>query len=81
MAWLRADVNPLVIWMVGRWKSWAMTRHLHHTATSASDFAAQMLVSGNFTITTHSALPANTTTVVTPLLIEENDYQLLVNAH
>ena len=67
--------------MVGRWKSWAMMRYLHQTATSASDFAARMLISGNFTITTHPTLPADAVTVVTPLLIEESDYQLLVNVH
>ena len=67
--------------MVGRWKSWAMTRYFHQTATSARDLAAQMLISGNFTITTHPTLPADAATVVSPLLIEESDYQLLVNAH
>ena len=67
--------------MVGRWKSWAMTRYLHQTATSARDSAAQMLVSGNFAITTHPTLPADTATVVAPLLTEESDYQLLVNAN
>ena len=39
-----------------------------------------MLVSGNFAITTHPTLPANTVTVVAPLLMEESDYQLFVNA-
>ena len=56
-------------------------RHLHQTATSASDLAARMLVSSNFAITTHLALPADTATVVAPLLIEESDHQLLVNAN
>ena len=56
-------------------------RYLHQTATSTSDLAARMLASGNFTITTHPTLPANTATVVAPLLIEESDYQLLVNVH
>ena len=65
--------------MVGRWKSWAMMRYLHRTATSASDFAARMLASGNFAITTHPAPPADTATVVAPLLMEESDCQLLVN--
>ena len=81
MASLQAGVNPLVIWMVGGWKSWAMMHCLHRTATSDSDFAAQMLISSNFTITTHLTLPANTATVVTPLLTEESDYQLRVNVH
>ena len=81
MALLQAGVNPLVIRMVGRWKSWAMMRYLHQTAKSASDFAARMLASGNFTITTHPALPADTATVVAPLLTEESDYQLLVTAN
>ena len=81
MALLQAGVDPLVIWMVGRWKSWAMTCYLHQTATSASDFAARMLASGIFTITTHPTLPADAATLVTPLLAEEKDYQLLVNAH
>ena len=58
-----------------------MMRYLHQTATSAHDLAAQMLISGNFAITTHSTLPADTATVVAPLLIEESDYLLLVNAH
>ena len=81
MALLRAGVDPLVIRMVGRWKSWAMTHYLHRTATSTNDFAAQMLASGHFAITTHPALPANTATIVAPLLTEESDCQLLVNAN
>ena len=81
MALLHAGVNPLVIRMVGRWKSWAMMRCLHRTATSTNDFAARMLASGNFAITTHPTLPANTATIVAPLLMEENDCQLLVNAN
>ena len=40
-----------------------------------------MLVSGNFAITIHPALPANAATIVAPLLTEESDHQLLVNAH
>ena len=67
--------------MVGRWKSWAMMHYLYQTATSARDLAAQMLASGNFTITTHPTLPENAATLVAPLLIEESDYQLLVIAH
>ena len=81
MALLRADVDPLVIWMVGRWKSWAMMRYLHQTATSASDFAARMLISGNFTITTYPTPPADTVTIVAPLLTDESDHQHLVNAN
>ena len=81
MALLQAGVNPLVIQMVGHWKSWAMMRYLHRTATSTSDFAAQMLASGHFAITTHPALPADTATIVAPLLTDESDYQLLVNAN
>ena len=79
MVLLQAGINPLVIRMVGRWKSWAMMRYLHQTATSTSEFAARMLISGNFAITTHPTLPADTTTVVAPLLTEERDCQLLVN--
>ena len=56
-------------------------RYLHHTATSTTDLAAWMLASGNFAITTHLTLPADTATVVAPLLTEESDYQLLVNAN
>ena len=81
MASLRAGVDPLVIRMVGRWKSWAMMRYLYRTATSTNDFAAQMLASGHFTITTHPTLPANTATIVAPLLTDKSDYQLLVNAN
>ena len=40
-----------------------------------------MLTSGNFAITTHPALPANTATIVAPLLTDESDCQLLVNVH
>ena len=58
-----------------------MICYLYQTATSARDLAAQMLVSGNFTITTHPTLPADAATVVAPLLTEESDYLLLVNAH
>ena len=58
-----------------------MTCYLHRTATSTSDFDARMLASGNFAITTHPTLPADTATVVAPLLTEESDYQLLANAN
>ena len=81
MASLQAGIDFLVIRMVGRWKSWAMTCYLRQTATSARDLAARMLVSGNFAITTHPTLPADTATIVAPLLTEESDHQLLVNAN
>ena len=81
MALLQAGVDPLVIRMVGRWKSWAMMRYLHRTATSTTDLAAQMLASGNFAITTHPAPPTDAATLVAPLLVDGRDYQLLVNAH
>ena len=80
MALLWAGIDPLIIRMVGCWKSWAMMHYLHQTATATHDLAARMLVSGNFTITTHPTLPADTVTVVAPLLIEESDCQLLVSA-
>ena len=54
---------------------------LSKTSTSTSDFDAQMLISSNFAITTHPTPPADTATVVAPLLTEESDYQLLVNAN
>ena len=81
MALLQAGINPLVIWMVGHWKSWAMARCLHRAATSTRDLAAWMLVFGNFAITTHPALPDDAATVVAPLLTEESDYQLLIDAN
>ena len=81
MALLRAGVDPLAIRMVGRWKSWAMMRYLHRTATSTNDFAAQMLASGHFAITTHPTPPADTATIVAPLPTEESDHQLLVSAN
>jgi len=80
MALLRADVDPLIIRMVGRWKSWAMIRYLHRTATATHDFAARMLTSGNFTITTHPTLPADAVNLIAPLHVDETDHQLLVNA-
>ena len=58
-----------------------MMCYLHQTATSTRDLAAQMLASGNFTITTHPTLPADAVTLVAPLLVDERDHQLFVNAH
>ena len=80
MALLWAGIDPLIIRMVGRWKSWAMICHLHRTATETHDFAARMLASGNFAINTHPASPADAVNLVAPLHVDETDHQLLVNA-
>ena len=80
MASLQAGVDPLIIWMVCHWKSWAMTHYLHQTATAFHNLAARMLTSGNFAITTHPTLPADAATLVSPLHVDERDHQFLVNA-
>ena len=57
MALLRANVDPVTIRMIGRWKSWTMIRYLHRSATSTTSFAEQMLTGGNFSIAQHATLP------------------------
>lgn len=57
MALLRSRVDPTVIRMVGRWKSWAMIRYLHKSATETNDLAARMVIGGNYSLTTHAFLP------------------------
>ena len=80
MASLWTGVDPLIIRMVGHWKSWAMVCYLHQTATTACDLATWMLKSGNFAIATCPALPADAATLVTPLHVDKRDHQFLVNA-
>ena len=57
MALLRSRVDPTVIRMVGRWKSWAMILYLHKSATETNDLAARMVIGGNYSLTTHAVLP------------------------
>jgi hypothetical protein len=59
MALLRAGVDPTVIQMVGRWKSWVMIQYLHKSATQTTDLAARMMTGGLFAITAHQFLPAD----------------------
>jgi hypothetical protein len=60
MALLRANVDPTVIQLVGRWKSWAMIQYLHKSATETNDLAARMVIGGNYSLTTHAVLPQDT---------------------
>jgi hypothetical protein len=64
MALLRADVDPLVIRLMGRWKSDVMIRYLHRSTLDTSDLSSRMLSGGNFVIPQHQQLPAD----VAPLL-------------
>ncbi len=64
MALLRARVDPTVIQMVGRWKSWTMIRYLHKSATVTTDLAARMMIGGNYALTNHATLPADAITLL-----------------
>jgi len=44
---------------MGRWKSWAMLRYLHRSATPTHTYASQMLTHGNYVIPAHAKLPAD----------------------
>jgi len=59
MALLRAKVDDSTIRMMGRWKSWAMLRYLHRSATDTTTFARRMIPGGTFTIARHATLPAD----------------------
>ena len=64
MALLRANVDPVLIRMQGRWKSWTMIRYLHRTAADTSDFASRMLEGGTYVISTHATLPDDVASVI-----------------
>jgi hypothetical protein len=68
MALLRANVDPLLVRMMGRWKSWTMIQYLHRSATNTTDLAARMLQHGNFIIPQHAFLPADVQHLITPAL-------------
>ena len=59
MALLRADVDPMVVRLMGRWKSDAMIRYLHRSALDTSDLSARMLTGGDFVLPQHQPLPAD----------------------
>ena len=64
MALLRAKVDPVLIRLQGRWKSWTMIRYLHRSATDTSDFATRMLEGGNYVISTHATIPDDVASIV-----------------
>jgi hypothetical protein len=59
MALLRADVDPTIVQLMGRWKSDVMLRYLHRSTLDTSDLSARMLTGGNFVIPQHQPLPAD----------------------
>ena len=67
MALLRADVDPLVVRLMGRWKSDVMIQYLHRSALDTSDLSARMLTGGNFVIPQHQHLPADVAPLLGPL--------------
>ena len=50
MALLRAQVDPTIVRMLGRWKSWTMIRYLHRNALNTDNLASKMLQGGSFVI-------------------------------
>ena len=67
MALLRANVDPIIIHMIGNWKSWVMIQYLHCTATSTSHLALHMLEGGHYTIQEHAFILDDAATLVVPL--------------
>ena len=57
MALLRSNVDPVLIRLQGRWKSWTMIRYLHRSATDTSDFTTKMISGGTYVISKHATLP------------------------
>jgi hypothetical protein len=57
MAFPRSNVDPVLIRLQGRWKSWTMIRYLHHSATNTSDFTTKMISGGTYVISEHATLP------------------------
>jgi hypothetical protein len=57
MALLRARVDPVLIRLLGRWKSWTMLRYLHRSATETTHFAQQMLDNSTYVLSEHATLP------------------------
>ena len=64
MALLRANVDPVLIRLQGRWKSWTMIRYLHRSATDTSGFATKMLSGGTYVISAHATLPDDVPSLV-----------------
>jgi hypothetical protein len=67
MALLRADVDPTVVQLMGRWQSDTMIRYLHRSTLDTSDLSARMLTGGNFVIPQHQHLPADVAHLLGPL--------------
>ena len=67
MALLCTNVDPVIIRMIGHWKSWAMIQYLHRTATSTSHLALRMLEGGHYIIQAHAFIPDDAATLVAPL--------------
>jgi hypothetical protein len=66
MALLRADVDPMVVQLMGRWKSDVMIQYLHRSALDTSDLSSRMLTGGNFVIPQHQQLPADVALLLGP---------------
>lgn len=57
MALLRAGVDPMIIRLMGRWKSDIMIRYLHRSTLDTTDLSSRMLTGGTFVIPQHQHLP------------------------
>jgi hypothetical protein len=57
MALLCARADPLLVQLIGRWKSDAMLRYLHLQATNMHDLATHMLSGGEFKLLPNQTLP------------------------
>lgn len=64
MALLRARVDPSIIRLVGRWKSWTMLRYLHRSATETTEYAQRMLDSATYVLSTHATLPDDAVSLI-----------------
>ena len=59
MALIRANVDPFLVRMMGRWKSWTMIRYLHRSALDTADLSSKMLLGGTFVIQKQHKLPVD----------------------
>ena len=72
MALLRADIDPLKIRLIGRWKSWAMLHYLHRSATDTTSYAQRMIAGGTFTIAQHAFLPEDVIPLVDKIDLDDD---------
>jgi hypothetical protein len=83
MALLCAQVDPLLVQLIGRWKSDAMLRYLHLQATNIHDPVTRMLSGGEFKLLPNQTLPQRALTLLASCPAAETTFafNLFLNTH